>query len=149
MNTIESAGILINSNNLYLLVHPTGAPTDQGWGIPKGIVDAGESFKAAAIRETREECGLDISENEIELLTKVKYRSMDENKKDVWKELTIFIHVSSSDLTGHSLFCSSFFNPEPNNPNIKLPEINMFKWVTLTDGKRMVFKSLKPIFDLL
>jgi len=33
---------------------------DAGWGIPKGRMEAGETYTEAAVRETREETGVDI-----------------------------------------------------------------------------------------
>lgn len=47
-----------------LLVHPGGplwAKKDEGaWSIPKGMVDPGECDFEAALRETREELGVDV-----------------------------------------------------------------------------------------
>ena len=33
---------------------------DRGWWIPGGAVDAGQTFKEAAVRECQEEAGIDI-----------------------------------------------------------------------------------------
>ena len=33
---------------------------NRGWWIPAGGVDAGETFDVAAIRETKEEAGIDV-----------------------------------------------------------------------------------------
>lgn len=44
-----------------LLVHPRGASFQRPlFGIPKGMLEAGEDPKAAAVRETREETGLEV-----------------------------------------------------------------------------------------
>jgi 8-oxo-(d)GTP phosphatase len=40
-----------------LLVH---RPRYDDWSFPKGKLDAGESFRAGAVREVREETGLDV-----------------------------------------------------------------------------------------
>lgn len=64
----ESAGILLyrlrNKTIEYLLVHPGGpffARKDKGWWtIPKGMPDPGESLERAAVRELREETGLEV-----------------------------------------------------------------------------------------
>jgi 8-oxo-dGTP diphosphatase len=54
---IVSAGtIIINERNEILLIK---GPR-RGWEMPSGQVEEGESLKDAAIRETKEECGLDI-----------------------------------------------------------------------------------------
>ncbi len=41
----------------YLAVNET---TNRGWWIPGGAVDAGESFQKAAVRECKEEAGINI-----------------------------------------------------------------------------------------
>jgi len=64
----RSAGLLIFRRIAdgveVLLVHPGGpfwAKKDEGaWSIPKGLVEPGEEELFAAIRETREELGVDI-----------------------------------------------------------------------------------------
>src|ERR1700751_4625071 len=65
MSMIESAGILAYRRRgeqiEVLLVHPSGNYNRKApWGIPKGKPDSGEGFQAAAVRETREETGVEI-----------------------------------------------------------------------------------------
>jgi len=44
----------------YLIVHPSGwYNRGKPWSIPKGLVESGESPEVAALRETREETGLE------------------------------------------------------------------------------------------
>ncbi|ARM15904.1 MULTISPECIES: NUDIX domain-containing protein [Rhizobium] len=65
---VRSAGLLIyrlfETGPEVLLVHPGGpfwAKKDQGaWSIPKGLIEAGEDELSAAIREAREELGVEI-----------------------------------------------------------------------------------------
>jgi len=50
----------IDGNPRVLLVHPSGAYNRRSpWSIPKGLPDEGEDEAAAAVRETREETGVE------------------------------------------------------------------------------------------
>ena len=53
---VSAATIVRNDRNEILLIK---GPI-RGWEMPGGIVEEGESLKAAAIRETKEESGIDI-----------------------------------------------------------------------------------------
>ncbi|THE13037.1 NUDIX hydrolase [Bacillus timonensis] len=53
---VSAATIVINENNEILLIK---GPR-RGWEMPGGQVEEGESLKEAAIRETKEETGIDV-----------------------------------------------------------------------------------------
>ena len=53
---VSAATIVINDQKEILLIK---GPM-RGWEMPGGIVEEGESLKDAAIRETKEESGIDI-----------------------------------------------------------------------------------------
>lgn len=61
---VESAGLLIIQDNKILLAHPTKAPWYGTYTIPKGKVEEGESYLQAAIRETKEEIGIVLTEDD-------------------------------------------------------------------------------------
>jgi 8-oxo-dGTP diphosphatase len=52
---IRAAGGLVVRDGLVAVVH---RPRYDDWTLPKGKLDAGESFEAAALREVEEETGL-------------------------------------------------------------------------------------------
>lgn len=60
-----SAGLLIIWNNKILLGHPVGAKWFGTFTIPKGGVEESETYLQAAIRETSEEVGLVLTENDV------------------------------------------------------------------------------------
>ncbi|MCG3088895.1 NUDIX hydrolase [Sporosarcina cyprini] len=53
---VSAATIVLNEQNEILLIK---GPR-RGWEMPGGIVEEGESLKEAAIRETKEESGIEI-----------------------------------------------------------------------------------------
>ena len=80
MKQKESAGLAIIYRGMVLLAHTTGRKWWGSYGIPKGGIEPGESRMDAAIRETREEVGLDIPRSMIDpnprtyVLTSRKYK---------------------------------------------------------------------------
>ena len=55
-----AAGIVIQQNGNFLLVQRAFNPRKGYWSLPVGFVDAGEDPAATAVRECREETGLDV-----------------------------------------------------------------------------------------
>jgi 8-oxo-dGTP pyrophosphatase MutT (NUDIX family) len=53
---VAAGGIIVDDEGRVLVVH---RPHYDDWSFPKGKVDKGESIEAAAIREVREEAGLE------------------------------------------------------------------------------------------
>jgi 8-oxo-dGTP diphosphatase len=55
-NVFASTIIVINEHEeILLILHP-----QRGWEMPQGRVEEGESFQQAAVREVKEETGVDI-----------------------------------------------------------------------------------------
>jgi 8-oxo-dGTP diphosphatase len=52
---VEAAGGVVMRDGLVAVVH---RPRYDDWTLPKGKLDAGESFEQAALREVEEEAGL-------------------------------------------------------------------------------------------
>lgn len=55
-HNLSAAAIVLNEHKEVLLIKSP----HKGWEMPGGKVEKGESLKEAVIRETKEECGLDI-----------------------------------------------------------------------------------------
>ena len=57
---IVGVGAIIVQNGKLVLVKRGVEPAKGKWSIPGGAVELGEEIRDAAIREAKEECGLDI-----------------------------------------------------------------------------------------
>jgi mutator protein MutT len=55
---VAAGGVVVNAEGDVLLVH---RPYYDDWGFPKGKVDKGESIEQAALREVREEAGVECN----------------------------------------------------------------------------------------
>ena len=57
---VPAVGAIVFRNSEVLLVR-RGAPPNRGlWSVPGGAVEIGETVEQAAVRETREETGVDV-----------------------------------------------------------------------------------------
>lgn len=54
---VAAGVVVLDGDGRVLLVEPTYKP---GWEVPGGLVEAGESPRAGAARECREELGIDV-----------------------------------------------------------------------------------------
>ncbi|MFP7754576.1 NUDIX domain-containing protein [Thermodesulfobacteriota bacterium B35] len=57
-NPVPTVDIIIETGGGIVLIRRKNPP--HGWALPGGFVDYGESFETAAVREAREETGLDV-----------------------------------------------------------------------------------------
>ena len=87
---VESAGLLITYNNKILLAHPSKRKLRMGtYTIPKGKLEKGETHLEAAIRETREEVGLNI---DVDIIDKTPHVIHYVNEYNVvYKMLTYYV----------------------------------------------------------
>lgn len=59
-NPLPTVDIIIEIEGKIVLIKRKNPPF--GWALPGGFVDYGESFEDAAIREAKEETGLDVTD---------------------------------------------------------------------------------------
>jgi len=57
-NPVPTVDIIVNINGSVVLIERRNPP--YGWALPGGFVDYGETLEEAAVREAREETGLEL-----------------------------------------------------------------------------------------
>lgn len=119
MKTLSCGIVIVNAQHELLLCHVTGA---WHWDIPKGGVEPGEAPLATALRETREECGLDFSGRPLLDLGRMTYRPR--------KDLHLFA-VLTDRLDPASCHCDSHYSDTwgRNRPEMDDFEWTRFDWV--------------------
>ena len=110
-----SCGILIlTAQRELLLCHVTG---QDHWDLPKGGAHADESPLQAALRETREETGLDLAADSLLELGRFDYRP----KKDLHLFATLMPRLDVTQLS-----CESHFSQYATGT--QLPEMDGYDW---------------------
>lgn len=95
MKIKESAGLVIIYDNKILMGHPTNASWWKSYSIPKGGIDKGETRLQAAIRETREEVGIDVPKS---LIDKTEHQFSLTTKKHGYHKVVYYFIVRIDDL---------------------------------------------------
>ncbi len=138
-----SAGALIRCGDRYLLCHSTGVERKSSWSIPKGMMEAGETPEAAAVREIEEETGLKV---EIE---GEPYCSFAMGKGDRRKTVVVFLVDLPQLPPREALHCKSLIEDDAASEKVRgLPEMDDFRWVTWEEARNLAFASQRvAIFD--
>ena len=123
-----SCGVIVTDGTRLLLGHASRSPR---WDIPKGMVEPGESFAAAARRELVEETGLVAPETALRPLGVKAYLRN--------KDLALFVWVVEAMPDPDALSCATFFTL-PNGS--QLPEFDRFGCFALEEALPKVGKNL-------
>lgn len=107
--------------------------TEEGrWQLPKGIIDPGETEEQAALREVREEAGINCER--VELIDTIEYwfvASYDGPRKRYHKKVSFFLmKYLSGDVADHD------------------HEVTEARWVPFDDALRLLaFKNEKDVVE--
>ena len=131
-----TCGTIIVSNGRMLITHPTNHPFDF-WSFPKGLVDKNdESYLHTAIRETKEETGIDLMSDDYKFakeLPMVKYQ----NGK---KKIKLFVIETNLDYNDIELHCESMVYQRNRDP---FPECDRYKWVSFNHAMFLLHEAQK------
>ena len=132
MKRIDTAGILlVRKDRTILVLHPTYFDKNI-WGIPKGIVDEGESHFDAAIRETYEETNLYLKDNKSFDMYKLESKPHNDNNKILHPYLFLEKDDSTVNWSGIDFKCSSYATTKENGTFL---EVDDYKFISLDQAE--------------
>lgn len=133
-DTLSCGVIMLNEDGEILLAHATGSTH---WDIPKGHADEGESPHETALRETKEETGIDLKGLPMVDLGRYYYRPE--------KALHLFaMRMPKQNVNLDSCVCTTNFI-EPHTGK-SIPETDGFDWVSPSRIQDFCSKSLYRLF---
>jgi 8-oxo-dGTP pyrophosphatase MutT (NUDIX family) len=123
-----SCGVIVRAGDRILLGHATRSPR---WDIPKGGVEAGESFAEAAVRELREETGLVVAPSDLVDLGRHEYLRN--------KDLALFAWEPATPPDPNTLACHSTFTDGRGHVLPEFDRFGLFSWEAAQErvGKNM------------
>jgi len=133
VSTTSYGLLLLDESGRLFLAHATGTAR---WDLPKGGAEPGETPREAAVRETREETGLDIVDWPLEDLGETAYRP--------GKRLHLFgARVASGTVRPEDCRCTSVF---PHYLSGRMtPEVDGYAWVAPADWPAHVPPNLLKV----
>ncbi|MBZ5856557.1 NUDIX domain-containing protein [Flavihumibacter profundi] len=142
----RSAGILfyrfLNNELEFFLVHPGGPfwanKNEHVWSIPKGELEEGENLFEAALREVKEELGIDIASVGISL-TPVKQSS----GKIVYAWL-VLQDIDPGKIISNSIELEW---PPQSGKIITIPEIDRAAWFGVAEARNKIIKGQVLLID--
>ena len=133
MKTTSYGVLIFNEQGQLLLAHATG---QKHWDIPKGGGEAGESAREAAIREVREETGIELTADSMEELGRMAYSP----RKDLHL-FRVVLHTRDCDIAACK--CTSFFPHHVSG--VMTPEVDRFRWAEIADIPAFAAKSMTAL----
>lgn len=130
LEQISAGGVAFRFNNSKIEIAVVSVKPSRRWQLPKGLIDAGESEEQAALRETREEAGIECQL--LEKIETVEYWYFAQNKGERVR-FHKFVHFflleyAAGDVADHD------------------HEIAEARWVSIDEAVEMLaFKSEKDV----
>ena len=145
MSEITAAGVIIRcKDGRYLLGRATNHK-EPCWTIFKGIQEGTELIRNTAIRETKEETGIDINSEPSLVYNLSKHSIFTYHINSTDKDVYVFLLDDKHGIIDSmELKCNSFFGP-----NNDIPEITEFKRFSLSELKDHLFPSQLGLIKVL
>lgn len=126
-----SCGVVVTDGALVLLGRFARRAL---WDVPKGVAEPGEDFAAAAVRELREETGLQAPPGALRDLGVHRYLS--------GKDLALFLWRLDAMPAPEGLRCTSFFRAADGTV---LPEFDRFAVLPWAEALPLVGRNLQRV----
>lgn len=137
----HTVGIVFEYNNKILLVHPTGEPKTKSFSYPKGGADSGESYEDTAVREVREETGIDYPK---ENLKDKPFHSLQYFKRDALKIQYFYIVKLTPE--EYKRYINVIIIPKEN---LQLEEVNWAGFVDIKECEILLKDKFEVILNYL
>jgi 8-oxo-dGTP pyrophosphatase MutT (NUDIX family) len=135
MKPMSCGILLLNEDGEVLLAHATGTTH---WDLPKGHAEEGETARVAAVRETREETGLELDPDEL-----IDLGRFDDYRPE--KALHLFAaHRRRDEVRLDKCTCITQF--QHRTTGAILPETDAYMWVKPTQIEDYCCRSLHRLF---
>ncbi|MBW8759859.1 MAG: NUDIX domain-containing protein [Burkholderiales bacterium] len=135
--TVSCGVLLVNRRDEIFVCHTTGTPR---WDLPKGLADAGEDPRDAAVREAWEEAGLRLPGDALQDLGEFAYLPA--------KRLHLFaLRVASGGVDVDRCTCRSFF--PHHHTGRPTPEADAWAWKPLDDLASWCGKNMTRVLQSL
>jgi ADP-ribose pyrophosphatase YjhB (NUDIX family) len=128
-----SAGFVIIQDNKILLGHPTNQPWFNSYSFPKGRMEEGEDFLETALRETKEEIGIDIKKYVVEWGDEgfIEYSTRGVVHKKIYYQV---------------LYCNGI---NKDTLNLQKAEMDWAGFITKEEAEKRIFWRLKEVLNYL
>ncbi|MCW3071109.1 MAG: hypothetical protein JWO44_999 [Bacteroidetes bacterium] len=128
---LVTCGIYLFDINIrkFLICHATNASW-KTWSLPKGLKDNDEAAYDAAIRELKEETGIDASQ--LNILETVELPPVPYKKQN--KVLESFLVITNTSLQDHKFVCASLTKHN-------IPEVDRWDWISAEQMKLKLHES--------